>query len=108
MTDISSPSFNVSDPQPRLLSATSLELLLIELVPMAERLSEELSCSTFKAGDEEHREATFYRLESLGYRVGQGLVERLVAGEYRRIVLSYECLLAFVWVEGLWFKFWFA
>ncbi len=28
--------------------------------------------------EEEEREAVFYRLESLGYRVGQGLVERCV------------------------------
>ncbi len=28
--------------------------------------------------DEEERDAVFYRLEMLGYRVGQGLVERFV------------------------------
>ena len=31
-----------------------------------------------KLDDEEERDAVFYRLESLGYRVGQGLVERCV------------------------------
>ena len=31
---------------------------------------------TGKMDDEEEREAVFLRLESLGYRVGQGLVER--------------------------------
>lgn len=29
--------------------------------------------------EEEERDAVFYRLETLGYRVGQGLVERYVA-----------------------------
>lgn len=31
---------------------------------------------TGKPDEEDVREATFYRLESLGYRVGQGLAER--------------------------------
>ncbi|PGG98550.1 hypothetical protein GX51_06746 [Blastomyces parvus] len=68
--------FNVSDPHARFLSASCLDLLLIELVPMAERLAEELSGVEGKLDEEEHREATFYRLETLGFRVGQGLAER--------------------------------
>ncbi|KAK2811867.1 hypothetical protein FQN50_001905 [Emmonsiellopsis sp. PD_5] len=70
------PPFNASDPHARFLSSSCLDLLLIELVPMAERLAEELSGAEGKLDDEEHREATFYRLETLGYRVGQGLAER--------------------------------
>ena len=47
---------------------------------MAERLSRDLSDADDGKlpDDEETREATFFRLESLGYRVGQGLTERLV------------------------------
>lgn len=66
-----------SDPHAPLLNASCLDLLLIELVPMAERLAKELSTTDDKQADEEEiRETTFFRLESLGYRVGQGLAER--------------------------------
>lgn len=77
----------------RYLSLSSLDFLLIELVPMAERLA--LSQQTKTTGskrdsqpeittisrildDEELREAAYHRLEALGYRVGQGLAERFV------------------------------
>ncbi|EEH43235.2 uncharacterized protein PADG_08055 [Paracoccidioides brasiliensis Pb18] len=70
------PPFTASDPHARFLSASCLDLLLIELVPMAERLADELSGVNGKLDEEEHREATFYRLETLGFRVGQGLAER--------------------------------
>lgn len=43
---------------------------------MAERMAQELSAPDERMDEEEQREATFYRLESLGYRVGQGLAER--------------------------------
>ncbi|KAI9865013.1 MAG: Trafficking protein particle complex subunit 33 [Vezdaea acicularis] len=43
---------------------------------MAYRLANELSLSETKLDDDEEREAAFYRLEMLGYRVGQGLAER--------------------------------
>lgn len=44
---------------------------------MAERMAKELSTNDGKQADEEEvRETTFFRLESLGYRVGQGLAER--------------------------------
>ncbi|MCJ1294655.1 Trafficking protein particle complex subunit 33 [Xylographa carneopallida] len=50
------------------------------MVPMAYRMASELSVRTGdgKAApdEEEQREAAFRRLETLGYRVGQGLVER--------------------------------
>ena len=49
---------------------------------MAYRLANELSVSEERLDDEEEREAVFYRLEMLGYRVGQGLVERYVLHIY--------------------------
>lgn len=79
--------------QDRYLSLSSLDFLLIELVPMAERLalSKQQSTTGSKCDsqpepttisrileDEELREAAYYRLEALGYRVGQGLAERFV------------------------------
>lgn len=75
--DIPNSPFGPPDPQARFLSASCLDLLLIELVPMAERLAKEFSTNDGKQpDDEEVRETTFFRLESLGYRVGQGLAER--------------------------------
>ncbi|KAF1933439.1 transport protein particle component [Didymella exigua CBS 183.55] len=103
------------DPTFSLLNSTCLDLLLIELVPMAYRITADLAAreeewtgtsttkanrlsshsndasSTAAAGggagttggggtltvdEEESREAVFHRLESLGYRVGLGVVER--------------------------------
>lgn len=80
----SSQILSASDPNARFVGVSCLELLLIEIVPMAERMTEELNNNsatttaaiTGKLEDDELREATFYRLESLGYRVGQGLAER--------------------------------
>ena len=43
---------------------------------MAERLAKELSTDDNEPEDEEVRESTYFRLETLGYRVGQGLAER--------------------------------
>lgn len=51
-----------------------MDFLLVEMVPMAYRLASELSSQ--HADEEEHKEAAYLRLESLGFRVGQGLVER--------------------------------
>ncbi|KAJ4363298.1 hypothetical protein N0V95_001071 [Ascochyta clinopodiicola] len=103
-----------NDPTFSLLNSTCLDLLLIELVPMAYRITADLAlreeewtgASTTKANrlssqsndasstaagaaagtigaggtatvdEEESREAVFHRLESLGYRVGLGIVER--------------------------------
>lgn len=82
--------FNASDPHARFVSTSCLDLLLIEIVPMAERITQDLlvnsttttddgtSNTITKIEDDELREATFYRLEMLGYRVGQGLAERYV------------------------------
>ena len=71
-----SASLTVSDPNARALSSSCFDFLLIELVPMAERLAKELSTDGNQPEDEEIRETTYFRLESLGYRVGQGLAER--------------------------------
>ncbi|KAK5654150.1 hypothetical protein OQA88_7581 [Cercophora sp. LCS_1] len=84
------PPYNASDPSARFLSASSLDFLLIELVPMAYRITAEVEAPSSSPGEDdaagagtatrldedEERDAVFYRLESLGYRVGQGLVER--------------------------------
>lgn len=74
------PPYNASDPTARFLSASALDFLLIELVPMAYRVNKETDStdggSGSKMDEDEERDAVFYRLESLGYRVGQGLVER--------------------------------
>ncbi|PWY64297.1 BET3 family protein [Aspergillus heteromorphus CBS 117.55] len=74
--DTPASPLNASDPHARLLGASCLDFLLIELVPMAERLAKDLASDDTLLDDEEVRETTFFRLESLGYRVGQGLAER--------------------------------
>src|SRR6478735_1616769 len=99
------PPFNSSDPSANFLSSSCLDFLLIELVPMAYRVTHERdsiasesngapadtastshavssSAAGIMAGtatrkdEEEDMDAVHYRLEMLGYRVGQGLVER--------------------------------
>jgi len=81
------PPYNASDPLATFLNSSCLDLLLIEMVPMSYRLAHELSIQHpgidgvgKPAGSEEageaQREAASRRLEELGYRVGQGLVER--------------------------------
>lgn len=74
------PPYNASDPYATFISSSCLDLLLIEMVPMAYRLAHELSMpgedSCRSVEEEERKEAAFQRLETLGYRVGQGLVER--------------------------------
>ena len=76
------PPYNASDPHATFLNASCLDLLLIELVPMAHRIASEppvhLKDGEKLLEEEEQKEAAFRRLESLGYRVGQGLVERWV------------------------------
>lgn len=71
---------NASDPEATFINASCLDLLLIEMVPMAYRLTTEVGSLGYEEGaqaeDENTREAAFHRLEALGYRVGQGLVER--------------------------------
>ncbi|KAK4179634.1 putative trafficking protein particle complex subunit 6B [Triangularia setosa] len=78
------PPYNHLDPTARFLSSSALDFLLIELVPMSYRVTSELSSPLEQTGtgpggtvdEDEEREAVFYRLEGIGYRVGQGLVER--------------------------------
>ena len=74
------PPYNASDPYATFLNASCMDLLLIEMVPMAYRLAGDLGIpgqDGIKPIDEdEQKEAAFRRLETLGYRVGQGLVER--------------------------------
>ncbi|KAJ5753836.1 uncharacterized protein N7511_007989 [Penicillium nucicola] len=74
--DSSSPPLYTSDPNARVFSSSCFDFLLIELVPMAERMARDLATEGKETEDEEVRETTFFRLESLGYRVGQGLAER--------------------------------
>lgn len=79
-SEASDPQLNASDPEATFINASCLDLLLIEMVPMAYRLTTELGSLGYEEGteadDEDTREAAFHRLEALGYRVGQGLVER--------------------------------
>lgn len=79
------PPYNASDPYATFLNASCMDLLLIEIVPMAHRLASELAIPSEDAEDaedatvvdeEEQKEAAFRKLDSLGFRVGQGLVER--------------------------------
>jgi trafficking protein particle complex subunit 6 len=65
-----------------------MDLLLIELVPLAKRLSSNppsLRDDTFidlnppnpaDLDDDSEREHMYFRLEPLGFRVGQGIAER--------------------------------
>ncbi|KAK0760838.1 hypothetical protein N5P37_005775 [Trichoderma harzianum] len=107
------PPFNSTDPTASFLSSSSLDFLLIELVPLAQRVTSQrdfpsssssattqnpdgvtssshhrksdsaaaahhppVADSPKRIDDEEHLDAVHLRLESQGYRVGQGLVER--------------------------------
>ncbi|CZS93856.1 related to TRS33-TRAPP subunit of 33 kDa involved in targeting and fusion of ER to golgi transp [Rhynchosporium agropyri] len=110
------PPYNASDPSATFLNSSCLDLLMIEVVPMAYRVVNEVDAATLEASDagivakaghdsvksssvvsnvrdsggataagtrgkgkmdeDEERDAVFFRLELLGYRVGQGLVER--------------------------------
>lgn len=129
------PPSNFSDPNATYLNLSCLDLLMIELVPLAYRLANEIDAPTTapdlersgikrdntsggadgnlrvdgaigsrtklnngitrsstglsfstntvipetkKIEEDEERDAVFFRLEALGYRVGQGLVERYV------------------------------
>ena len=115
------PPYNASDPNASFLSSSCLDFLLIELVPLAYRVSHESDASASleaadttttpttsstaaaavtespsstrrrrsstgagaglggrKMEEDEELDAVHFRLESLGYRVGQGLVERYV------------------------------
>jgi hypothetical protein len=87
------PPYNSTDPTASFLNVSCLDFLLIELVPLAYRVTNELEAPPAAPDDdgrggaaadgyarrlteEEEREAASYRLDMLGYRVGQGIVER--------------------------------
>ncbi|KAF1812048.1 BET3 family protein [Eremomyces bilateralis CBS 781.70] len=81
------PPYNSTDPYAAYLNTSCLDLLLIELVPMAYRISAELALQEAQyhpssksarraSASEELREAAYLRLEGLGYRVGLGVAER--------------------------------
>lgn len=77
------PPYNSSDPNASFLSSSCLDFLLIELVPLAQRVSSSENGDAGVGGEvadsnAEEEDAVHYRLEGLGYRVGQGLVERYV------------------------------
>ena len=71
---------NTPDPSTPFVNSSCLELLLIEIVPMAFRVSNELSNSKkdrdTEKDEDEQSDTVQRKLEALGYRVGQGLVER--------------------------------
>lgn len=109
---MSRPQSEIFSPNDPALAASCLDFLLIELVPLAQRITDQLhardqaliadfkrsqifskpspaqdgtvsdtntaAASTTTNGglDDETREAVFWRLDNMGYRVGQGLVER--------------------------------
>lgn len=72
--------YNAADPHATYLNASCLELLLIELVPTAYRTTQDIAARSDLADkpltEEEVKEGAYSRLETQGYRVGQGLVER--------------------------------
>ncbi|KAI1212991.1 transport protein particle component [Annulohypoxylon truncatum] len=95
------PPFNASDPNASFLSTSCLDFLMIELVPMTYRVANELDAAasasspltdgeggrsnsngadtaagSHRLDEDEERDAVFFRLDGLGYRVGLGLVER--------------------------------
>ncbi|KAL8873921.1 MAG: hypothetical protein Q9174_000668 [Haloplaca sp. 1 TL-2023] len=70
------PPYNAADPHATFLNSSCFDLLLIEMVPMAHRLASQQEAEKKQAVDDEQKEMAFRRLDSMGYRVGQGLVER--------------------------------
>ena len=83
--------YNASDPNATFLSASSLDFLLIELVPLSQRIAAaqvppptttkqspqpDAQPASHGEDDEEVLDAMKHRLDSVGYRVGQGLVEK--------------------------------
>ena len=78
--ETAAPTFNAADPNAVFLNASCLDLLLIEIVPLAYRMVEHSTAShevpRGAADDDDQREAALRRLDAIGYRVGQGLTER--------------------------------
>jgi len=89
------PPFSAGDPNATFLSSTALDFLLIEIVPLAKRIAADVSPPGEPLEAEEEREATFYRLEQLGFKVGQGLVERFSRDRARMVepldVIKFIC-----------------
>ena len=80
--EVPAPPRNASDPHATFVNSSCIDFLLIEMVPLANRTANDL-LTTGKQGEggpdeDEQREAASRRLDALGYRVGQGLVERYV------------------------------
>jgi hypothetical protein len=91
------PPFSAGDPNATFLNSAALDFLLIEIVPLAKRIAADVSPPGEPLEAEEEREATFYRLEQLGFKVGQGLVERSVfylgggvSGQQTSLALFYK------------------
>ena len=82
------PPPGASDPLSSFLSTACMDLLVIELVPLARRLAAEplpLKDAVFldinppamkNLDDDSERENMYFRLEPLGFRVGQSIAER--------------------------------
>ena len=74
------PPYNASDPHATFLNSSCFDLLLIEIVPLAQRMAEDIAKASEQSArssdGDGSRDVVFRRLETLGYRVGQGLVER--------------------------------
>ena len=73
------PPYNASDPHAVFVNSSCFDFLLIEIVPLAQRIAEDATSAsphTESTVEEAPKDVVFRRLESLGYRVGQGLVER--------------------------------
>ena len=86
------PTSNASDPYATFVNASCIELLLIEMLPTALRISHD-TMSERRQGEkeldeDEHWEAAQQRLDALGYRVGQGLVERYSRVYSQHLALS--------------------
>jgi len=77
-----------SDPLNKFLSTTCMDLFLIELVPLAKRIANQPvhqpdavfvdtnSPAQTELDEDAERENMYFRLEPLGFRVGQGIAER--------------------------------
>ena len=74
------PPHNASDPYATFVSSSCIDLLLIEMVPMAYRIANDLALPSGngqkEVDEDEQKDVANRKLEALGYRVGQGLVER--------------------------------
>ena len=81
------PPYNASDPNATFLSSSCFDFLLIEIVPLAQRMASDLSTrrgsDARSTDDETQRDIVFRRLETLGYRVGQGIAERYTRAKER-------------------------